>query len=44
MERFRYADTLIFINGPLTDESVLHNIEIQKVGKNLKLKEGEIGN
>lgn len=44
MERFKYKDTLIFINGPLADESVLSNIEIQKIGNNLKLKDGEIGN
>lgn len=41
MERYKYQDSLIFINGPLSDPSVLTNIDEHKIGKNLKLKEGE---
>lgn len=41
MERYKYQDTLIFINGPLKDLSVLTNIDDHKIGKNLKLKEGD---
>ncbi|CAD8112923.1 unnamed protein product [Paramecium primaurelia] len=41
MERYKYHDTLIFINGPLQDLSVLTNIDDHKLGKNLKLKEGD---
>lgn len=31
---YKYQDTLIFINGPLHDESVLHDIDSHKIGKN----------
>ncbi|CAD8210038.1 unnamed protein product [Paramecium octaurelia] len=41
MERYKYQDALIFINGPLSDLSVLTNIDDHKIGKNLKLKEGD---
>jgi hypothetical protein len=33
----------VFINGPLTDLSVLENIDDHKIGKNQQLKQGEKG-
>ncbi|CAD8087749.1 unnamed protein product [Paramecium primaurelia] len=44
MERFKYHDTLMFINGPLNDLSVLSDIDEHKIGRNVQLKEGEKGN
>ncbi|CAD8123735.1 unnamed protein product [Paramecium sonneborni] len=44
MKRYKYQHTLIFINGPLTNLSVLHNIDSHKIGKNLQLAQGYEGN
>ncbi|CAK64155.1 unnamed protein product (macronuclear) [Paramecium tetraurelia] len=41
MDMYKYQDTLIFINGPLQDKSVLHDIDLHKIGKNRKLFEGQ---
>ncbi|CAD8149347.1 unnamed protein product [Paramecium octaurelia] len=41
MDMYKYQDTLIFINGPLQDESVLHDVDLHKMGKNRKLLEGQ---
>lgn len=35
MERFKYHDTLMFINGPLNDLSVLSDIDEHKIGSNV---------
>ncbi|CAD8088409.1 unnamed protein product [Paramecium primaurelia] len=41
MYMYKYQDTLIFINGPLHDESVLHDIDSHKIGKNRQLQKGQ---
>lgn len=41
LQRFKFPHTLIFINAPLTDLSVLKDIDEYKLGQNLKIAEGE---
>jgi len=36
-------DSVVFINAPLKDLSVVKDIDEYKLGKNLKIKEGEAG-
>lgn len=37
IERYKYSDTVIFINGPLRDDTKLKSIDKYKLGNNLKL-------
>ena len=37
LQRYKYTDTLVFINAPLTDISNLKNIDKYKYGRNMKL-------
>jgi hypothetical protein len=37
------TDSLVFINAPLKNLSVLKEIDEYKLGKNLKIKDGEQG-
>lgn len=43
LKRYKVTDTVIFINAPLKDVSVLQNIDEYKIGKNLKIKDDEEG-
>jgi len=43
LKRYKVQDTVIFINAPLKDTSVLENIDEYKIGKNLKIKDDEEG-
>lgn len=37
LERYKFTDTLVFINAPLNDLSVLKSLDEYKLGKNLKI-------
>jgi hypothetical protein len=41
--RYKVTDSLVFINAPLKNLSVLKEIDEYKLGKNLKINDGEEG-
>lgn len=43
MARYKVNDSLVFINAPLSDLSVLKSIDEYKFGKNLKISAGDLG-
>ncbi|CAD8205345.1 unnamed protein product [Paramecium octaurelia] len=39
--KLRVKDNLIFFNAPLVDKSVLNDIDVNRIGNNLKVKKGD---
>lgn len=39
--KLRVKDNLIFFNAPLVDKSVLNDIDVNRLGNNLKVKKGD---